>query len=140
MDQSGAGKKRIGELLSKEGHITANQLQDALKYQEQHSGRLGSILIRLGYIDEDTIVNVLNRIYNFPISLLSKVTPEPEALKTLPYEIAKNYMVFPLKLTEDTSENDVERPRQGYVTLTPIKYDLTDHDALGTIRDWAKEL
>ena len=66
-DQSGAGKKRIGELLSKEGYITSTQLDEALKYQDKNDGRLGSILVKLGYIDEETIVNVLNRFFqSFP--------------------------------------------------------------------------
>jgi 5'-nucleotidase len=45
-----------------------------------------------------------------------------------------------LKLCEDTRENDVEMLRRGYVTLTPIKYDLTDHDALATLAEWGGRL
>ena len=36
-DQSGAGKERIGEILSKEGQITSLQLQSA-KNQQKKSG------------------------------------------------------------------------------------------------------
>ncbi len=109
-DQSGAGRTRIGELLSKEGQITSAQLEEALKYQKQHSGRLGSILVKLGYIDEETIVNVLNRLYNFPVILLQQRKPNSAALKILPYEIAKNYMAFPLKLNGDTLEITMAEP------------------------------
>jgi len=97
-DQSGAGKIRIGELLSKEGYITSTQLKKALNYQKTNPLRLGSILIKLGYIDEETIVNVLSRIYNYPAVLISKKPPAPEALKIISYETAKKYMAFPLKL------------------------------------------
>lgn len=96
-DQSGAGKAKIGELLSKEGYITSAQLKNALNYQKKNPLRLGSILIKLGYIDEETIVNVLSRIYNYPAIVISKSSPEPEALKIISYEVAKKYMVFPLK-------------------------------------------
>ncbi len=96
-DQSGAGKARIGELLSKEGYITSAQLKNALNYQKANPLRLGSILIKLGYIDEESIVNVLSRIYNYPAVVISKSSPEPEALKIISYEVAKKYMVFPLK-------------------------------------------
>ena len=34
-DQSGAGKTRIGEILSKEGQITSLQLDEALKIQKK---------------------------------------------------------------------------------------------------------
>ncbi|MBU4185143.1 MAG: type IV-A pilus assembly ATPase PilB [Proteobacteria bacterium] len=97
-DQSGAGKTKIGELLSKEGYITSAQLKHALNYQKTNPLRLGSILIRLGYIDEETIVSVLSRIYNYPAVIISKNPPTPEALKILSYEAAKKYMAFPLKL------------------------------------------
>ena len=96
-DQSGAGKSRIGELLSKEGYITSAQLKNALNYQKKNPLRLGSILIKLGYIDEESIVNVLSRIYNYPAVVISKSSPEPDALKIISYEVAKKYMVFPLK-------------------------------------------
>ncbi len=97
-DQSGAGKTRIGELLSKEGYITSAQLKKALDHQKTNPLRLGSMLIKLGYIDEETIVNVLSRIYNYPAVIISKNPPEPKALKIISYEIAKKYMVFPLKI------------------------------------------
>jgi len=97
-DQSGAGKTKIGELLSKEGYITSAQLKHALNYQKTNPLRLGSILIKLGYIDEETIVSVLSRIYNYPAVIISKNPPDPEALKILSYEAASKYMAFPLKL------------------------------------------
>ncbi|MBC8199718.1 MAG: type IV-A pilus assembly ATPase PilB [Desulfobacteraceae bacterium] len=100
-DQSGAGKMKIGELLSKEGYITRNQLEEALSYQRKHQGRLGSILIRLGYIEEETIVNVLSRTYNYPAVIISKISPDPEALKILPYDLAGKYMAFPLGIDGD---------------------------------------
>ncbi|MCD4805684.1 MAG: type IV-A pilus assembly ATPase PilB, partial [Desulfobacterales bacterium] len=96
-DQSGAGKAKLGELLSKEGYITSAQLNHALNYQKTNPLRLGSILIKLGYIDEETIVNVLSRIYNYPAVVISKSSPDPDALKIISYEVAKKYMVFPLK-------------------------------------------
>jgi type IV pilus assembly protein PilB len=97
MDQSGAGKTKIGELLCKEGYITGTHLEDALNFQKKNNGRLGHILIKLGYIDDETIVNVLSRIHNYPAIKISKTTPEPEVLKILPYETAKKYMAFPLR-------------------------------------------
>ncbi len=97
MDQSGAGKIKIGEILCKEGYITGNQLEDALNYQKKNKGRLGNILINLGYIDDETIVSVLSRIHNYPAALLSKTTPDPEVFKIVPYEMAKKYLAFPLR-------------------------------------------
>ena len=101
MDQSGAGKTKIGELLCKEGYITGTHLEDALNYQKKNNLRLGHILIKLGYIDDETIVNVLSRIHNYPAIKISNTTPEPEVLKIMPFEMAKKYMAFPLRFKGD---------------------------------------
>ena len=97
MDQSGAGKTKIGELLCKEGYITGSHLEDAINYQKRHSGRLGHILVKLGYIDDETIVNVLSRVHKYPAVKISQTTPDPEVFKIMPYETAKKYMAFPLR-------------------------------------------
>ncbi len=97
MDQSGVGKNKIGEILCKEGYITGTHLEDALNYQKKNKGRLSNILIKLGYIDDKTIVNVLSRIHNYNAIDISKVTPDPEILKIVTYEIAKKYMAFPIR-------------------------------------------
>jgi type IV pilus assembly protein PilB len=102
-DQSGAGRVRIGELLRKEGYITAHQLDRALKVQKKSNMRLGRILVQLGHIDEETILNVLSRIYGYPAITISRETPQPEVLKIMPYEIAKEYMAFPLRIAASTN-------------------------------------
>ena len=109
-DQSGAGKVRIGDILCKEGHITSGQLQEALNYQKKNKGRLGNILLQLGYIEEETIVNVLSRIHNFPATIISKMTPDPEAIKILPYDKAKEHLAFPLRLKGDVLEVTMAEP------------------------------
>jgi type IV pilus assembly protein PilB len=109
-DQSGAGKVRVGELLRKEGQITSNQLQEAINVQKKTRGRLSSILVKLGYIEEDTIVNVLSRMYNYPAVNIAKDSPSPEALKILPYETAKKYLAFPLKTDGKTLRITMSEP------------------------------
>jgi type IV pilus assembly protein PilB len=100
-DQSGAGKTKIGEILSKEGHITSTQLKHALDFQKTHSGRLSTILLRLGYVEDETIVNVLSRRYNYPAAKLGRIKPDQKLFETLPYETAKKFMAFPLSINSD---------------------------------------
>jgi type IV pilus assembly protein PilB len=98
---SGAGNTRIGEILSREGQITSLQLDEALRIQKKTGERLSSILLAKGYIDPDTIVNVLGRLYNFNVTRYADMTPDPGARKILPFELARKYMVFPLTLKGD---------------------------------------
>ncbi|MDH3359716.1 MAG: type IV-A pilus assembly ATPase PilB [Desulfobulbaceae bacterium] len=97
-DQSGAGLLRIGELLRKEGQISSTQLDQAVKFQKKNKGRLSRVLLRLGYIDEDTVVNVLSRLHNYPAVNIAREPASKDALEIMPYEIAKKYMAFPLKI------------------------------------------
>lgn len=130
MDQSGAGKTKIGQLLCKEGYIAKTHLQDALNYQKKNKGRLGSILIKLGYIDDETIVKVLSRLQNYPAIKLSKITPDPKALETMPYEMAQKYMAFPIRFegenlvismaepTDTSAVTDLQREVQKGISIS----------------------
>ena len=100
-DQSGAGKTRIGEILSKEGQITSLNLKEALDQQRKTGERLSSILLSKGYIDPETIVNVLGRLYNYDVIRYSDIKPDKNLFSILPYETAKNYMAFPVRLEND---------------------------------------
>jgi type IV pilus assembly protein PilB len=109
-DQSGAGKTRIGEILCREGYITSTQLQDALNYQKKNQGRLGSILINMGYTDEDTIISVLSRLHHYPPIVISRQSVSPEAIKILAYDLAKKHMAFPLKINGDILDVSMVEP------------------------------
>jgi len=109
-DQSGAGKLKIGEILRKEGQITSGQLDEALAIQKKSGLRLGSILIRLGHIEEDTILKVLSRVQNFPAVNLKDEPPSKDVVNVLPFEIAKKYMAFPLRTVGNTLHVTMAEP------------------------------
>ncbi|OKY75185.1 MAG: type IV-A pilus assembly ATPase PilB [Desulfobulbaceae bacterium DB1] len=109
-DQSGAGKTKIGELLRKEGHILSSQLEEALAVQKKTGQRLGSILIRLGHIEDTTILNVLSRLHNFPSVDIKKEPPNPEVFKTIPFHIVKKYCALPLRMTGKTLQVTMAEP------------------------------
>ncbi len=109
-DQSGAGKLKIGEILRKEGLITTNQLEEALAFQKKSGGRLGNILIRLGYIEENTILNVLSRVQNFPAVSIRDEPPSKDVLALMPYAVARKYMAFPLRTAGKTLHITMSEP------------------------------
>ncbi|MFH0827306.1 MAG: ATPase, T2SS/T4P/T4SS family [Candidatus Omnitrophota bacterium] len=57
---------KLGELLVQEGLIDAAQLESAISTQRREGGRLGEILVRLGYIREDQVVAILGKQLNVP--------------------------------------------------------------------------
>lgn len=145
-DQSGAGKTRIGEILSKEGQITSLQLDEALKIHRKTNDRLSNILLNKGFIDPDTIINVLGRIYNYSVIKLSEIKPDPKVLKIFPFELAKSAMVFPLELKGENLSITMVEP-----TDTSVVEDLqkktgktlqvsvsTENDIIQAYRDFYK--
>ncbi|MCK5341487.1 MAG: Flp pilus assembly complex ATPase component TadA, partial [Desulfobulbaceae bacterium] len=109
-DQSGAGKTKIGEVLRKEGQILTSQLDEAIAIQKRTRQRLGSILIRLGYIEDDTIVKVLSRIHNYPAVDIVKEPPNPKVFETIPFDIVKKYCALPLRVTGNTLQVTMAEP------------------------------
>jgi len=97
-DQSGAGKFKVGELLRREGQIDGRQLEEAIVLQKKTGQRLSSILLQLGYIEDETILNVLSRTLNFPPVFISREPPKDGALEALPYDLARRYLAFPLRV------------------------------------------
>ncbi len=109
-DRSGAGKVKVGELLSKAGYITPAQLDAAKKEQKKSGCRIGAILRQHDFIDNDTIFNFLSRNHNFTPVVISKEPPNKDAVALLSYELAKEYMAFPLRLVGNTLQITMAEP------------------------------
>ena len=109
-DQSGAGKVKIGELLSKAGYITSHQFEQAKAEQKKTGRRMSHILLDNGYIEQDTVVNFLSRMHNYPAVTISKEPPSQDALKLMSYETAKKYMAFPLRIAGNTLQVTMAEP------------------------------
>lgn len=109
-DQSGAGKIKIGELLSKAGYITPAQLDTAKKALQKNGGRLGAILRQFEYIDHDTVFTFLSRQHNYPAVVIKSEPPSKDVIKLLSYEQAKDYMAFPLRMAGNTLQITMAEP------------------------------
>ncbi|MBC8440466.1 MAG: type IV-A pilus assembly ATPase PilB [Deltaproteobacteria bacterium] len=145
-DQSGAGQTKIGEILSKEGQITSVQLDEALNIHKKTNERLSTILLNKGYIDPDTIINVLGRLYNYNVIKFSEIKPDPQVLKILPYEMAKAAMVFPFKLKGEElsiimvepTDTTVVEDLQKKTGKTILAFVSTEKDVIQAYRDFYK--
>ncbi|MDP9264248.1 MAG: type II secretion system protein GspE, partial [Acidobacteriota bacterium] len=88
--------QRLGDLLVKEKVITQDQLETALKNQKETNARLGSVLVKLGYMSDDDVTNFLSRQYGVPAINLSYFEVDPSVVKLIPQETAKRYQILPL--------------------------------------------
>jgi len=88
---------KLGEILVRENLITPQQLQEAIEHQRRNGGKLGTSLVKLGFVSEDVIVQVLSRQYGVQTINLDLYEIEEEVLRLVPREIAKKFNVVPVK-------------------------------------------
>ncbi len=88
--------QRLGDLLVKEKVITPEQLEQALKAQKESNGRLGSVLVKLGFLSDEDVTNFLSRQYGVPAINLSYFEIDPSVIKLIPQETARRYQILPL--------------------------------------------
>jgi type IV pilus assembly protein PilB len=87
---------KIGQLLLAANLVTEEQLQEALNLQKKEGGRLGSKLVKLGYITTEKLVSFLSKQFGVPSINLSDYTIAPSVLKLIPAEMAKKYLIIPV--------------------------------------------
>jgi len=87
---------KLGEILVRENLVTPQQLREALDYQRNSGGRLGSNLVKLGMISDDVITAVLSRQYGVPSINLDLFHIEDEVIKLISQEVALKYTILPI--------------------------------------------
>jgi type IV pilus assembly protein PilB len=87
---------RIGELLLKEKRITPDQLQQALVHQKTSGGKLGFNLVKLGFVRDDEITQLLSKQYGVPSINLGQFEIDAAVIKLIPADTAQKYQIVPL--------------------------------------------
>ncbi len=94
-------KLRLGELLVQQGLITPDQLGIALAEQKQNNIPIGRQLVRLGFITEAAIRDIMARTVGQESIDLAHVVADPEALKLVPQDFARRHRVLPIAYDAD---------------------------------------
>ena len=89
--------ERIGDLLYREGLITADQLAKALQEQKQSGTRVGYNLVKLGFIAEVELTKVLAKQHKMPAVDLTGFEPDAKLVKLVPSEMAQKHFLLPLQ-------------------------------------------
>lgn len=97
MVSPGVIQNGLGELLVKEGLLTVEQLQEALRDAGASGGWLGHSVVKLSFVSEDELTRVLARHYRVPAVDLTKVEIDPRVLRLIPVEVALKHTVLPLR-------------------------------------------
>ncbi|MFN7085330.1 MAG: GspE/PulE family protein [Burkholderiales bacterium] len=89
-------KLRLGELLIQQGLISTDQLAIALAEQRNNNIPIGRLLVRLGFVTETAIRDIMARTIGQESIDLAQVVADGEALKLVPQEFARRNRVLPI--------------------------------------------
>lgn len=89
-------KLRLGELLVQQGLITKDQLAIVLAEQRNSNVPIGRLLVRLGFVTETAIRDIMARTVGQESIDLAQVVADPEALSLVPEEFARRNHLLPI--------------------------------------------
>ena len=116
-------KQRLGELFVDQGLINTNQLKDALKRQAQVGGQLGSILVEMGFVTNDTLLNFLSQQMGIPSVNLLNLNISPDVAKLMPLEKIRTMKVLPISIDENSITLAMVNPRD-MIAIRDIEFSL----------------
>ena len=96
MAVAGTKKKMLGEMLVAGGLIKEEQLKKALDEQKKRGGKVGEILVDLGFVNEHDLATFLGRQLQMPFIEIEKQLVDADATKLIPAAMARRLMAIPL--------------------------------------------
>jgi type IV pilus assembly protein PilB len=87
---------KIGEMLLKGSLITPEQLRSALETQKKTKERVGTLLVKSGFIKEPELLAFLGRQFNVPVVDLGKYEINAEVVRLLPEEMVQKHLALPI--------------------------------------------
>jgi hypothetical protein len=90
-------RKKLGEELLDRRLITPKQLSEALELQRRRGVRLGSALVQCGHLDETHLIKVLSDLLQIRVVDLSRVEPDPHAVRMVKHSFATENELFPFE-------------------------------------------
>ena len=90
-------RMRLGDVLIEQKLITLEQLRVALETQTRRGRRLGRLLVELGFVTEDQVVQALARQLNLRYVDLAQFNFNPSVVHKLPESAARRFRAVPLE-------------------------------------------
>lgn len=115
-------KQRLGELLIEKGLATEKDIEAALKLQVSGNRRLGTILVKMGCVNDEKLLDVLSSQQGMPRTNIDKEF-DGDVKNILPKYLCRKYSIIPLCVEieknvlkvamvdplDDEAVNDIER-------------------------------
>ncbi len=95
--QEDFSKMPLGKILLRDALITADQLQEALQLQSERGGRIGSILVQLGFIQDEILLKSLSKKYDTESVSLLDLHISEDVLNLIPLKLAQKNRLLPVR-------------------------------------------
>ncbi|MEQ1599019.1 MAG: ATPase, T2SS/T4P/T4SS family [Methylotenera sp.] len=95
-------KLRLGELMIQQGLISQDQLRIALIEQEQNNIPLGRQLVRLGFVSENMVRDLVAHTIGQESVDLTTVVADVDALSMVPEDFSRRYHLLPVAYEDAT--------------------------------------
>lgn len=92
----------IGTILLERGLITDEQLSEAIGEQKRTGERLDRVLVRLGMVQQDDVLEAIGKQFDMPIVDLNRVEVKDEVLKALPPKLVFKQRCVPIERKNGT--------------------------------------
>lgn len=89
-------KERLQEILIRDKIISSAQLEAAIEEQKKFGGELSKILVKLNFITEDQLTNLLSESLGLPLMNISRLKVPSEVLNLISQEVAVKYKILPI--------------------------------------------
>ena len=88
---------KLGEMLIKANLITQEQLQQALDKQKTEGEKLGFNLVKMGFVKEEDITELLSKQYGVQSISIGETDVDEAVVKLIPSEVAQKYLILPVR-------------------------------------------
>lgn len=120
-------RPKLGEIVMRAGIIDSLQLDAALGDQKKWGGRLGTTLIKLGFLTEADLVRALASQLDLPVASLDGKRIPKSVLALVPYDYADDHTCLPLFIKQEGGQDTLY-----LATDDPCNLDVLDDLAFRT--------
>jgi len=89
---------RLGDILVEKKIITGYELEQAVKEQQKTKEPLGSVLVRMGFISERQLLQILAEQQGISFVEFKDIRIDENAVKSVPAKFAVHYKVMPIAI------------------------------------------
>ncbi|MEW5851122.1 MAG: hypothetical protein AB2A00_20210 [Myxococcota bacterium] len=96
------GRMKLGEMMVRAGLVDELQLNAALAHQRKWGGKLGSVLVELGFVDEDLVWKGLSKQTGLQRIDLPNTPISPHLVARVPLDLVEKHQLFPVAYKDET--------------------------------------